>query len=126
MNPVAESLFSTLPKNLPLGVLSDKGVVDPTRLKKCLGFKNEDLKKATGSRTIRFDERMPEAVRQRAIEIAVICELVGAHFDGDLDKTILWFTLPNPLVGGISPRDMVRYGRFKKLAQFVRSALTDV
>ena len=123
--PAAQSLFSTLPKNTPLGVLSSSGEVVPNRLRECLGFKAADLAKATGApvSSVRFDDKMPSAVRQRLIEIAVICEKVGEYFDGDLNKTVLWFKLPNPMLGGVSPRDMIRLGRFRKLAQFVSSAL---
>lgn len=121
----AQPLFDTLPKTMPLGVLSDSGKLDPPLLRKCLGFKTADLAKAAGAplNSVRFDHKMPAAVEQRLIEIAVICERVGAYFNGDLQKTVLWFKLPNPLLGGVSPRDMIRLGRFRKLAQFVSSAL---
>ena len=56
------------------------------------------------------------------MEIGIICELVAGYFDGDIQKTYLWFTVPNPILG-MSPRDMIRYGRYRKLLRFVKSAL---
>jgi hypothetical protein len=38
-------------------------------------------------------------------------------------KPALWFRLPNPLLGDVSPRDMIRYGRLAKLREFVVEAL---
>jgi hypothetical protein len=37
----------------------------------------------------------------------------------------LWFKTPNPLLGDIAPRDMIRIGRFKKLRQFILQALSE-
>lgn len=59
------------------------------------------------------------------IEIATICELVAEHL-GSREKAALWFKISNPLLGNISPRDMLRMGRFKKLQRFVVEALSGV
>jgi hypothetical protein len=37
----------------------------------------------------------------------------------------LWFKTKNPLLGSISPRDMIRYGRYEKLRRFVMEALEE-
>jgi hypothetical protein len=37
----------------------------------------------------------------------------------------LWFQTKNPLLGNISPRDMIRYGRYEKLRRFIMNALED-
>lgn len=50
---------------------------------------------------------------------------VVEFFDGDTSRAALWFWLPNPLLGDISPRDMIRYGRYAKLQEFVTDALTE-
>jgi hypothetical protein len=65
---------------------------------------------------------MPEDLRLRLTEWATALNLV-AEFFKDQDKTILWFTIPNPLLGDIAPRDMIRVGRFKKLLKFIQTAL---
>ena len=56
-------------------------------------------------------------------EIANIAQLVAQYFEGDTAKTALWFRTKNPLFGSISPRDMIRFGRYEKLRRFVTEAL---
>jgi len=58
-------------------------------------------------------------------ELTLLCEQVVGFFEGDVAKTALWFRLPNPLLGDLSPRDMIRYGRYAKLQQFVVEALAE-
>ncbi|HLX52475.1 MAG TPA: MbcA/ParS/Xre antitoxin family protein, partial [Aquella sp.] len=48
-----------------------------------------------------------------------------AEFFNDPNKTMIWFKTPNPQLGDMSPRDMIRIGRFKKLFSFIQSALND-
>lgn len=67
---------------------------------------------------------MPQELEKRLFEWAIALNLVGSYF-GDLDKTILWFQAPNDLLGDLSPRDMIRLGRFKKLYKFIKNALSD-
>jgi len=59
------------------------------------------------------------------LEIEQLCEQVVGFFEGDVAKTALWFRLPNPLLGDVSPRDMIRCGRYARLQQFVTDALAD-
>lgn len=58
-------------------------------------------------------------------ELEQLCEQVVGFFEGGGAKTALWFRLPNPLLGDVSPRDMIRYGRYAKLQEFVVEALAD-
>jgi len=48
-----------------------------------------------------------------------------AQYFRDGQKTILWFRTPNPLLGNITPRDMIRIGRFRKLQRFIQNALDE-
>jgi hypothetical protein len=48
--------------------------------------------------------------------------LVAEYFKGDLEKTALWFKIDNPMLGDVSPREMIRAGRFKKLIKFIYNA----
>ena len=75
--------------------------------------------------SVRFDEKSPKEAPDRLREIANVCGLVAEFFAGDAAKTGLWFRTANPLLGNISPRDMIRYGRCEKLRQFVMSALEE-
>ena len=58
-------------------------------------------------------------------ELEQLCETVLGFFEGDVNRAALWFRLPNPLLGDLSPRDMIRYGRYGKLKEFVLEALAE-
>lgn len=45
------------------------------------------------------------------------------YFENDYSKTIVWFSLPNPAIGGISPSDMIAIGREDKLCKFINGTL---
>jgi hypothetical protein len=68
---------------------------------------------------------IPREVRERLEEIANICNLVAGHFGGDARKTALWFRTKNAMLGDISPRDMLRYGRYERRRRFVIGAIGD-
>ena len=75
--------------------------------------------------SVRFDEKMPRVVLERLQEIANVCDLVAHHFGGDVRKTTLWFKTRNPLLGNISPRDMIRLGRYERLQRFIQDAIAE-
>jgi hypothetical protein len=76
-------------------------------------------------KSVRFDGAMPEPLRERMQEIAITINLVAKVFEGNADKTIAWFQTRNPLLGDISPRDMIRLGRFERLRKFIMQAMTE-
>ena len=107
-------------KNLP--IYTPDGQTDPKKLANYLEFSNQDMAKAAGisEKSVRYDnKRMPDSLRIRVAEIANVCEMVAEHFDGDAERTALWFRFKNPILGGISPRDMIRFGRYQKLLQVI-------
>lgn len=112
-------IFSNMPKHNHLGLLGIGG--DIKNVPKFLGLSNADMSKAANisENSVRLDERIPEGLKNWLLEIAVTCELVAGFFDGDTEKTALWFKLENPALGNISPRDMIRYGRFEKLKKYI-------
>jgi hypothetical protein len=67
---------------------------------------------------------MPEELLERMREWATALNLV-ANFFNDEQKTMLWFQLPNPLLGNMPPREMIRVGRFNKLFKFIQTALSE-
>ena len=75
--------------------------------------------------SVRFDEKMPRVVLERLQEIANVCDLVAHIFGGDVRKTTLWFKTRNPLLGNISPRDMIRFGRYQRLQRFIQDAIAE-
>jgi len=114
------NIFSTVPKQDYLGLIQNLANVP-----KFLELEKDDISKAANipKSTVRYDERMPADLKVFLSEIAIVCELVAGYFDGDVEKTALWFKIENPVLGGISPRDMIRYGRFKKLKEFIQSQI---
>jgi hypothetical protein len=72
--------------------------------------------------SVRYDANIPRDLAERLEQTANIANRVAALFDGDIAKAALWFRTLNPMLGNITPRDMLRLGRFKRLAKFVAEA----
>lgn len=72
--------------------------------------------------SVRFDAQIPEPVAQKLRDIANIANIVAEFFDGDAQKVGLWFEITNPMLGNVSPRDMIRIGRYQHLLNFVIDA----
>lgn len=49
--------------------------------------------------------------------------LVQSFFHGDNKKEVEWFAAKNPLLGNISPNDMIRQGRIDKLLLYIEGAI---
>jgi hypothetical protein len=64
----------------------------------------------------------PHPVAQRLQEIANIANLVAEFFRGDVNKVSLWFELTNPMLGNMSPRNIIRAGRYTKVLNFILDA----
>jgi hypothetical protein len=120
---VAHDLFATVPPTNYLGLFDD-AEPDLGKTVQFLGLKKQEVATATGvpRDSVRYDSRVPAELRERLSEIATICEMVAAHFDGNIGKAALWFQLENPLLGHLSPRDQIRLGRYRKVLKFVRAA----
>lgn len=125
MVPTAE-LFSTVPDKDYMSLL-EGGAPKRDAVLGFLSFGKKEMASATGVPigSVRYDERMPDAVRQRMTEWATLANLVAQFFGGDVEKTALWFRLPNPLLGNVSPRDMIRYGRYETLRDFIYTSLAE-
>ncbi len=123
---MSASLFDTVPQD-HLSFYEGKKP-DYNRIAGFLHFNKEDVAKATGfsRNSVRFDDdRMSSELKERIKEWATLLNLVAGFFKGDEEKTYLWFTTINPLLGNVAPRDMIRFGRFKKLLKFVMNALAE-
>ena len=126
MTTLTGDIFANVPKQDYLSFFkNDKPVYN--RIIDFLDFKKEDISKATEVplSSVRYDEKIPRELHERIIEWAILLNLVAEYFNGDATKTALWFTTPNPLLGNISPRDMIRFGRYKKLFKFIFNALAE-
>ena len=58
---------------------------------------------------------MSEYAQQKAAVIMKVREMLG----WSESKILLWFYSPNPLLGSVSPSDMLVLGRFKKLWKWI-------
>ncbi len=120
------NLFANIPSADHLNFWAGPGL-DAQRVAKFLDLNKRDVAHLAdvSPTSVRWDQKIPQEVLNYLTEIAVICGLVAQFFDGDARKTQLWFQTRNPLLGNISPRDMVRYGRHEKLRKVVMEALTE-
>lgn len=100
---------------------------NPKRVVDWLDFDKDEISRiaSVSKASVRYDEAAPKAVRERLEEIANVVNMVAGIFDGDSAKTALWFRTKNPMLGDVSPRDMVRLGRYDRLRKFVISAIAD-
>jgi hypothetical protein len=100
------------------------GHPDYKRIANLVQLSKADLSKLTGvaKSSVRFDTNIPAPVAERLRELANLANLVAEYFNGDLQKVGLWFELPNPMLGNVSPRNMIRGGRYKRLLNFVLDA----
>lgn len=128
MSLSSRALLRTIPEEDYCGFF-EKGVqVKPKKVIDFLKYKRKDVAVAANINLdhVRYeDKKMPQELQDRLTEWATAINLVAGFFKNNQDKTMLWFAMPNPLLGGISPRDMIRIGRFKKLLNFIQTALNE-
>jgi hypothetical protein len=126
MNTPRTMLFRTVPQHDYLNFWPGSQF-DPQRVVRFLELSKPDVAKiaSVAPSSVRFDQKIPKDVLERLMEIANVGGLVAQFFQGDAAKTALWFRTKNPLLGNISPRDMIRYGRYDKLRRFVMEALEE-
>ncbi|MCH8209683.1 MAG: hypothetical protein IIA62_11625 [Nitrospinae bacterium] len=120
------ALFNSIPSEDRMQLFSN-GEPEGKKIADFLNYKKQDVSAATGIplASIRYDiKKMPAELRERLVEWATALNLVAEYFN-DFQKTILWFQVSNPLLGNMTPRDMIRLGRFKKLFKFIQTALDE-
>jgi hypothetical protein len=119
------ALFDTVPPDLMGFGLGSS--FDAKSVQSFLSLKEEDVSRIADvpPKSVRFDDAMPVPIRERLQEIANTINLVARFFGGDADKTGTWFKTRNPLLGDISPRDMICLGRFQRLRKFIWLAMGD-
>ncbi|OGW91420.1 MAG: hypothetical protein A3D28_03905 [Omnitrophica bacterium RIFCSPHIGHO2_02_FULL_63_14] len=123
---MSSDIFSTIAAEDYLELLEDSKPKsrDVARM---LDFRKEDVSQATGVSlsSIRYDQKIPAQLQEKMREWANLLNLVAEHFHGNAERTFLWLTMPNPLLGDIAPRDMIRFGRYNKLLKFVVNAINE-
>lgn len=125
MPSFSRDLFASVPQNDILNLFDSNGEPDASRIAGILNYKRKDVSVATDIplERVRLEPlRIPRELMERVREWGTAINLVGNHFH-DEKKTILWFQTPNPMLGNVSPRDMIIGGRFRKLLKFIQTAL---
>lgn len=64
------------------------------------------------------DKDIPDAIDE-------IYDHVEDFFSNDRGKVKGWFNTPNPLLGNITPNEMMKLGRIEKLLDFVRTQVAE-
>jgi uncharacterized protein (DUF2384 family) len=122
---MSSQLFSTVPQD-HLSLFKREKPNYP-QVVEFLSLRKEEVARATGiaPSSIRYDEKIPKDLAETLLHWAVLFNRVAEHFKGDIRKTALWFNIPNPMLGNISPKDMIRLGRYKKLLNFVIQSIEE-
>jgi len=118
-------LFETVPNDyLGFGIGT---AFDPKRVPSILGLKKEDVSRlaSVSVKSVRYDDAIPEQMRDRLEEIANTINMVAQAFDGDVEKTVAWFRARNPMLGDVSPKEMIRLGRYERLRKFILNAMME-
>lgn len=125
MKTKARSLFRSVPEDCfhffdKRGGPQGKNIVD------FLEYSKKDVSTATGVslESVRYDDKMPAILKKRLSEWATAINLVDSYFK-DSSKTVQWFRIPNPQLGGIRPEEMIQRGRCDKLIRFIQVALEE-
>lgn len=124
--PTSEhALFRSVPQKDYFNLFQD-GEPIGEKVVNFLKYEKKDVAAASDVplNSVRYDDRMPIDLKERLVEWATAINLVGSYFK-DHDRTMLWFQVSNPQLGGMSPRDMIRVGRYKKLLKFIQTALDE-
>lgn len=121
----AAPLFQSVPDDV-FHLFEDDGQPQAQKVVDLLKYRKADVAAATNVPlgSIRYDAKMPDELRERITEWAIAINLVGGFFENET-KTMLWLQTPNPLLSDLSPREMIRTGRFKKLLKLIRTALAE-
>jgi len=126
MPQTSENLFASVADKDYFHFFNQSGVPDARRIAETLNYRRREVSVATDIpyNKVRLEpDRIPKELVERVTEWATAINLVAEHFQ-DTKKAILWFHTPNPMLGSISPREMIITGRFKKLLKFIQIALS--
>lgn len=123
MSTEVADIMATVARTDPLNLRENHGM-NYRKVAGIVDLNRSDLSQMTAVKLdrVRFDRQIPKAVRIRLEEVANIISLVAEYFDGDAEKTALWFRTKNPALGDTSPRDMLRMNRHNNLRNFILSA----
>lgn len=119
-------LFANLPSGNLFGIINKDGAYDYQQAAKLVGISTKKaVARAAGisEQSVRYDERMPINLKEFFMEIISVLSIVARETNNDKEKVRLWFTMPNPMLGGVSPSQMILIGKYKKLLKFIERSL---
>lgn len=122
----SQTLFSTVHQSDPNKFwATESGELNARAVADFLELDSNDVSKIAhvSKASVRYDKKIPNDVLQHLSQVANICNLVTEALNNDIAKTSLWFRTPNPLLGEVTPRDMIRMGRYEKLKKFILDAM---
>ncbi len=97
---------------------------DPPKPEQLLGALSDIEYKGTGKPGRIVEPLMADPKMVKHSKTTRQCKrLVLDFFDSDLERAILWFATPNPLLGDVSPNYMMIVGRADKLLSFIEDQL---
>jgi hypothetical protein len=121
----ASRLFDPVPVDVMQ--FGQGGAFVPKKVPELLDLKKEDVSRLAGvaPSSVRYDDAIPASMRDRLEEVANTINMVAGFFSGDVNKTVAWFRARNPMLGDVSPRDMIRLGRYDRLRKFIINAMNE-
>lgn len=125
-NQAQGDLFEASPPDY-FGLFNASGTANAKKIAQLLNYRRQDISIAADtplSRVRLEPNKIPRELLERVAEWGLALNSVGNFFK-DVKRTVLWFQTPNPMLGNISPREMIRMGRFKKLWIFIQTALEE-
>ena len=112
----------TLPESV-LGLFLSNGEVSVEKTCEFLEISKKQLAAAFGvSENVIRPERMSQVTKDRFYKLAEAIERAALLLEKDANKTKLWFRLPNPNLGDISPRSLIIAKRSEVVLNFIDSA----
>lgn len=120
-----ETIFSNIPQGDLFGIKT-AGSFDYQEAARFLGMNKREVAKAAGvaESSVRYDERMPTGLKDFFMELISVLSVVSSQLEQDKEKTLLWFNMPNPMLGGVSPLQLILIGKHKKLMKFIQRSMS--
>ena len=115
-------IFNTVPKNDVFGFY-EEGRIKYKEIAKTLDLKRHDISRATrvSIDSVRYEEnKIPGNMKEFMTNMIWLLHVTHEHLK-DKHKVIQWINSPNPVCGGLSPKDMICMGQYKKLVKIVAS-----
>lgn len=120
-----QNIFSNIPETDLFGIKTG-GDFNYHEAAKFFGMDKKKVAKAAGvaEASVRYDARMPTDLKDFFMEIISVLSVVSSHLGHDKEKTKLWFSMPNPLLGGVTPAEMIFIGKHKKLMKLIQRSMS--